>query len=219
MTTTKNLRTATVIQARPRKMSKDPVRTMLRRQQVFEAIAETMAKRHWDAITLDEAAGSLSRTKGTIYYYFKSKGEMLYQLQMYAFDILDQAVNPILKDSACPPRERLEHLISAHVLCICDRWQMWRALRGNVALRQASPGQIREIRRRIRSYQNAVNEIVREVIQTEGSDYIDPALATRLILGTVNSLQWYRRGGKLPEEELAKRVTKFILDGLLAKPS
>jgi AcrR family transcriptional regulator len=199
-------------------MSKDPIRSKVRRQEVFEAIARTMAGRRSGAITLDEAGNSIGGSKGTIYYYFKTKGEMLYQLQMYAFDLVEEAVYPILADKSVSPRERLTRLIMAHVLCICDRWQLWRALRADAALREASPAQLRLILRRVRAYEQAVSELVKEVMEIEGTSCIEPKTATRLILGNINSINgWYRKGGSLSAEELADYVIQFVFDGFLAK--
>ena len=202
----------------PRKMSKDPLKSKLRRQEVFEAVARAMSKRRSGDITLDEIGSSIGGSKGTIYYYFQSKREMLYQLQMYAFDLIEQAVNPILNDKTIAPRERLIRLITAHVLCICDRWQLWRALRAEAASRGASPGQLRMILRRIRSYENAVSDLIKELMDIEASSLIEPRTATRLILGNINSInEWYKKGGGLSAEEISNYVVNFVFDGFLTK--
>ncbi|MDW4573980.1 hypothetical protein R8Z57_14460 [Microbacterium sp. M3] len=71
-----------------------------------------------------------------------------------------------------------------------------------------------------RVFDHRVTEVVRRA-QDEGhlrAD-VDPAVATRLVFGMVNSLtEWYRPGGALDAEQLSTVVLSTALDGLRTPP-
>jgi len=63
-------------------MSRGTVRGEQLREKVYNAVVKTILKRCSEEFTLDEIATQIGATKGII-YYFKSKGDMLYQLNNY----------------------------------------------------------------------------------------------------------------------------------------
>lgn len=90
-----------------RRMSKDLRKSREQRQRILEAASDVLADHSPGTITLEQIASRVGATKGMIYYYFRSRGELLYHLHMYAADIVEGAVYPILDDRTIPPRERL----------------------------------------------------------------------------------------------------------------
>lgn len=199
--------------ARPssRRMSKDLRRNKEQRQKIFEAIAKVMAREGSGALTMDSIASRLGGSKGTIYYYFKSKGDMLYQMQMYGYDLVTEAVYPILDNTTIPPRERLEQAIYTQMLVTCENWRLWRAMWADVDIPRPL---LKALRRRRTMYEKKVTVLVEEVLETEGWDCIEPKTVTRLMIGLVDSIsRWYRKGGLFSSKEVAALAAKCALYG------
>ncbi len=86
-------------------------------------------------------------------------------------------------------------------------------IRGNTTVER------RALARR-REFDHIVGKLVQDACD-EGSirPDVDPALTSRLIFGTVNSLiEWYRPSRALGADELADAVVTMIFDGLRTAP-
>jgi hypothetical protein len=82
-------------------------------------------------------------------------------------------------------------------------------------VRGNTPTELAALERR-REFDHRVSRLV-ELAIADGDvrDDLDPALVTRLLFGTVNSLvEWYRPGGGLPVEHLADAVVALAFAGL-----
>jgi len=194
-----------------RRMSRDLRRSREQRQRILEAASEIMARDPSEAVTLDDIASKMGSSKGIIYYYFKSKGEMLYHLRMYAYDLFEEAVYPIMDDASIPPKDRLERTIRAHIMVICDNWQLWRSLWRDVAIPQEFT---RVLSRRRTKYERKMTELIEEVMAAEGWTCLEPKTVTRIITGLVNSIsRWYKKSGRFSAEEVADLAVKCALYG------
>ncbi|TQJ58367.1 TetR family transcriptional regulator [Arthrobacter sp. SLBN-83] len=65
-----------------------PARTNATRQKLFDASMELIGERGAASVTVDEIAASAGVSKGTVYYNFGSKSELIAQLLRHGVDIL-----------------------------------------------------------------------------------------------------------------------------------
>ncbi|MFS0718796.1 TetR/AcrR family transcriptional regulator [Arthrobacter sp. 1P04PC] len=81
-----------------------PGRTGATKQKLFEASMELIGERGAAGVTVDEIAAAAGVSKGTVYYNFGSKSDLIAQLLRYGVDILmtrllsvkDEADDPLL---------------------------------------------------------------------------------------------------------------------------
>ena len=65
-----------------------PARTTATRQKLFDASMELIGERGAAGVTVDEIAAAAGVSKGTVYYNFGSKSELIAQLLHHGVDIL-----------------------------------------------------------------------------------------------------------------------------------
>jgi AcrR family transcriptional regulator len=65
-----------------------PARTTATRQKLFDASMELIGERGAAGVTVDEIAAAAGVSKGTVYYNFGSKSDLIAQLLRYGVDIL-----------------------------------------------------------------------------------------------------------------------------------
>lgn len=65
-----------------------PARTTATRQKLFDASMELIGERGAASVTVDEIAAAAGVSKGTVYYNFGSKSELIAQLLRHGVDIL-----------------------------------------------------------------------------------------------------------------------------------
>jgi AcrR family transcriptional regulator len=168
-------------------------------------------ERGYDATSMDELAARLGVTKSAIYHHVSSKVELLRLALDRALDALF-AVTEEPGATTGPAISRLEHVVRGSVRVLADELPFVTLLlrvRGNSAVEQAA------LQRR-REFDLLVTELVRAA-EEEGDvrPDVDPALTSRLLFGTVNSLtEWYRPDRGLDAAALADALVTTAFDGL-----
>jgi AcrR family transcriptional regulator len=178
---------------------------------LLEVAVAVFNERGFEATSMDELAVRLGVTKSAIYHHVPSKVELLRLALDRALDALF-AVTEEPGASTGPAIDRLEHVVRGSVRVLAAELPYVTLLlrvRGNSAVERAA------LQRR-REFDRIVTGLVRDA-ETAGDvrPDVDPAVTSRLLFGTVNSLiEWYRPGGGLSADDLADAVVTTAFSGL-----
>jgi AcrR family transcriptional regulator len=168
-------------------------------------------ERGYDATSMDELASRLGVTKAAIYHHVPSKVELLRLA-------LDRALDGLLAVTEEPGArtgraiERLEHVVRGSVQVLVAELPFVTLL---LRVRGNSPVELQALQRR-RELDRIVTSLVRAAAR-EGDvrPDIDPAVTSRLLFGTVNSLiEWYRPDRGLDATALGDALVATTFDGI-----
>jgi AcrR family transcriptional regulator len=172
-------------------------------------------ERGFEATSMDELAGRLGVTKSAIYHHVPSKVELLRLALDRALDGLFAVLDEPGATSG-PAIDRLEHVVRGSVRVLTTQLPFVTLL---LRVRGNSPVETDALRRR-REFDRVVTDLVRAA-EEEGDvrPDVDPAVTSRLLFGTVNSLtEWYRPGrgsdGGLTPDALADALVTTTFSGL-----
>jgi AcrR family transcriptional regulator len=173
-------------------------------------------ERGYDATSTAELATRLGVTKAAIYHHVPSKVELLRLALDRALDALFAVTE---EPGALGGRaiDRLEHVVRGSVQVLAAELPFVTLLlrvRGNSDVERAALD-------RRRTLDRIVTDLVRAA-EEEGDvrPDVDPAITSRLLFGTVNSLtEWYRPDGGLTPDELADALVATTFSGLRTRPS
>ncbi|SFN85268.1 transcriptional regulator, TetR family [Geodermatophilus obscurus] len=171
-------------------------------------------ERGYDATSMDELAARLGVTKSAIYHHVPGKVELLRLALDRALDALF-AVTAEPGAATGPAIDRLEHVVRGSVRVLAAELPFVTLLlrvRGNSPVEQAALARRRE-------FDRIVTDLVRAA-EEEGDvrPDVDPAVTSRLLFGTVNSLtEWFRPGGSLTADDLADALVTTTFEGLRAR--
>jgi AcrR family transcriptional regulator len=168
-------------------------------------------ERGFDATSMEELAARLGVTKSAIYHHVPSKVELLRLALDRALDALFAVTE---EPGATTGRaiDRLEYVVRGSVRVLAAELPfvtLLLRLRGNTQVERTA------LRRR-REFDRIVTGLVRAA-EHEGDVRadVDPAVTSRLLFGTVNSLtEWYRPDGDLTPDELADALVGTMFSGL-----
>ena len=171
-------------------------------------------ERGYDGTSMEDLSRKLGITKSAIYHHVPSKQELLRLAVDRALDGLFAVAE---ETRARPDRavRRLEHLVRGSVAVLAAELPFVTLLlrvRGNTKVE-------RDALARRREFDRLVTELVAQAVR-EGDlrPDIDPAVTSRLLFGTVNSLaEWYKPRGGIGAAELANAVVAVAFDGLLVR--
>ncbi|TDD15133.1 TetR/AcrR family transcriptional regulator [Nonomuraea diastatica] len=195
---------ATPTPTRQRRRGHDP-------ESVLSIAVGVFNERGYDGTSMEDLARALGVTKSAIYYHVPGKEQLLGRALDRALDGLSEMVADERAASG-PAIERLEWVVRQSVRILVDRLPYVTLLlrvRGNSRTEQAA------LKRR-REFDAFISRLVKEAA-AEGSirPDMDPALVTRLLFGTVNSIaDWYQpsRGGS--SDDVADALLKMAFTGL-----
>jgi AcrR family transcriptional regulator len=185
-----------------------------KRQKILENAARLFARKGYEKVSLEEIAARLKLNKASLYYYFKSKDEMFFQIQMQAIEQANAALEQVLESEA-GPEEKLREAIRSHVSIVTRDDVMGTFRQRELALPRNLMARVIEARDRFeKNFQKIILEGVEQgVFRNKYSK-----LAVLSILGTLNAIpRWYSPKGELSAEEIGEVLAGFILKGLSAR--
>jgi AcrR family transcriptional regulator len=168
-------------------------------------------ERGYDATSMEDLAARLGITKSAIYHHVPSKVELLRLALDRAMDGLF-AVTEEPEANTGPAIDRLEHIVRGSVRVLASELPFVTLL---LRVRGNSPVERAALQRR-RKFDLIVTDLVRTAA-AEGDvrPDIDPAVASRLLFGAVNSLtEWHRPSRALDATALADALVAVTFDGL-----
>jgi AcrR family transcriptional regulator len=180
---------------------------------ILSAAAEVFAEEGFDRASIRAVAERAGTSVPGLYYYVSSKDELLYLIQLNAFESLAERFKSEIA-AVAEPEARLELLMRHHLgrflanlaeLSVCAR--EIDQLRGDYRAR------IREIQR---EYFALAQSVFDDLARKHGSSSVDSRTAALAMFGAINWVStWYRRGAGPPAEELAAGYSRLFLYGFV----
>ena len=181
---------------------------------MYRTVAQLFRDRGYDATSVSDIARALGLTKAGLYHHFESKETLLFEIMMFGLDkVRDEVIVPVrgIRD----PEERLRQLILRHGRII-TRGNGAGAHRGDES-RALPPAARRQIEQRMRIYFDLIRDTLGELKDAGRLRDVDPTVATFSLLGMILWLpRWFRQGGRLDQERVAKEIASVALGGLIA---
>jgi AcrR family transcriptional regulator len=192
-------------------MKRRQARTQERRVEILKSAAAAFRRRGYHGASMGEIADALQMTKGSLYYYFRNKEEILYFCHDYSLDILLDLLKDVQADGH-PPDEKLRRLIVAFVHMIIDE------LHGTALtmdLQALSPRALRRIIAKRDRFDRGIRRVLEEGMEAGVFARADPKLRAFAILGAVNWIpRWFDPRGRATSEEIAQSFAEYLLSGL-----
>lgn len=186
-----------------------------RRQEIVEAAASIFMAKGYEATSIQDVADAVDILKGSLYYYIKSKDDLLYEViqevHVRGLENLDSQ-----RDTTASAVDRLHTFVYRHVTFNAQHLAKMTVFFHDFRSLSADRRQI-IIEERDR-YDTFVREIITQGIE-EGvfrAD-VDARLAAFSILGSINWIyQWYRPDGPRPIDEIANELATLAVNSVTA---
>ncbi len=86
----------------------------LRQVELLDAAAHAFTEMGFAATTIDSVADLIGVTKGSVYYYYRSKTDLFFAVHRRAMQLNLDTVTPLAEDAAASPPQRLWNMAHAH---------------------------------------------------------------------------------------------------------
>ncbi len=197
-------------------MQRTATQRSIRVRDLMDAAAEIFAAKGVRASTLEELAGEFGVTKPALYYYVKSKQQLLWMIFEQILAVYAQQARAIA-DEAIGPQEKFRKLILAHATAVIRHRAYTTIFFREQA--QLSPRERRLLRTEIRDYERIFERCYQEGVRAGVFSDLDVHAVVGGILGMCNWLhQWYDPRGRVKPDEITTLYADLLERGYLAGP-
>lgn len=206
--------------SRPARSTKSSVHAAFDRDSLFAQRKQALAQaaigafnRHgFYATSMDTIAAELGLTKGTLYHYYRSKTDLLY-------DCLLQGVEDGRRMAEAAAAEggrgvdKLERFLRLQFQTLAgSNGSSWLL---SADLSALSIAQRADLRKKSRSVDAIVQSFIIEGMSDGSIVSTEPKIAEFFLIGAMNWLpRWYNPNGRISSDELASIFIRIVLDGL-----
>lgn len=162
---------------------------------------------------MQDLAARLGIVKGNLYYYFKSKQDLMYHCRIKCLEQSLEALDGVRQKKG-PASERLRQLIRDHILVLIEGPYSGVLLldMGNIsAARRRKYVAMRD------EFELGLRRLIEEGIAAGEFPKQDVRMASFAILGSINWIpKWYRAGGESAATYIAEYQADFFVSALSA---
>ena len=196
-------------------MSRRTPKSRHRSDAILASAVAAFRKHGYHGTSMREIADALERTKGSLYYYFDTKADILYAAHDRALDRMLLALQRV-ESSGAPPGEQLRELVVEHVRAIVDGFHGTALALELDALPPAA-------RRRVIAKRDRFEQGLRRILGRCADADTDAAavhLTGFALLGAINWLaRWYRPEGALQVDAIGRFFADLVLAGMRDGPA
>jgi AcrR family transcriptional regulator len=180
-----------------------------KKQEILRSAAAVLAEKGYQGTTMEEIAAKLLMTKGSMYYYFKNKNDLLYQCHQMIMEIILEQINEVVNNDL-NPIEKLRRAIKGHILLSTSEKSMFMVMdRPN---QNFTDNQLQEVLDLRKNYSQYFDRIINEGIEKQVFNPVDVRMVRMIILGALNWIQeWYDKNGPQTGEEIAESYANYLL--------
>ena len=182
-----------------------------RRDQILDIAVASFRRRGYAGTSTQDISRALHMTKGSLYYYFRDKEDILFGCHERALDHL-LSIARAVRRAEPDPEAALREVIVKHVGI------MVHAFRGTALALEVghlTGARYQRVVSRRDQYEGILRDILDEGVRSGAFRPMDTKLAAFAMLGAINWMaRWYRDGGGMNPEDIGRGFADLFVGGL-----
>ncbi len=176
-----------------------------KRDQILDAAVAAFRKKGYAGTSIEDISRQLHLTKGSLYYYFHDKEDILFACHERSLDHLLSVAREVRRTHP-DPEPALRELIGKHARIMVEEF---RGTALALEVGALTGPRLKRVVRRRDEYEGMLRTLIEEGVRSGTFRPVNPKLAAFAVLGAINWMaRWYReRGGTSPEE-----IGRFFAD-------
>lgn len=181
--------------------------------QILKRACSVFAEKGYHDASVRDIAAATGVSPAGLYYYFRSKEELLFMVLDGCLESLVEHVQEEARQEVLPER-RIRAMIRAHLRFCTGHWEEMKVLAHDLEALSGAPR--RRVLRRIRAYSSLVFRTLEGLGPRRTP--LELRAATFALFGMLNWVHtWYRSGRDLQVDHLADHFSNLFLNGFLSR--
>lgn len=182
-------------------------------RQLYRVAARLFQQKGYRATSMQDIADALGIQKASIYYYIRTKQDLLTAIARASMEML-LAEGERIAQAPLPPDQKLRELLKSHVTLICRNLDLF-----TVSLRELTPVNAGDHWKEVVALRDRYEALLRSILR-EGMEQgvfrdLDEKLVGFAFLGMVNwTIRWVDPQGEKSPEEIASVWEELFLNGV-----
>jgi TetR/AcrR family transcriptional regulator, cholesterol catabolism regulator len=178
---------------------------------ILQTAAAIFADKGYHDTSIRDISKATGVSLSGLYYYFRSKEELLFLVMDHCFGTVLQNAQDVLAGETDPHR-RLRRFVENHLRYFVSNMKEMKVLSHEA--RSLTGDYRRLVNAKKREYTDICIGILRDLA---GSDALDPRIGAYALFGMMNWIyNWYRPEHDVPVAELAENMSQLFLHGYLS---
>ncbi|MEG2469452.1 MAG: TetR/AcrR family transcriptional regulator [Comamonas sp.] len=187
---------------------------LAKRQAVLSTAAQMFNERGFHATSLDDVAARLGVSKPTLYYYVKSKDQILLECVQQGLEMTLEGIE-VSRRAGGSALDQLEACMRVYARIVTMDFGMCLIRVGD---EQLPPDSRKALRRMKAQIDLAFRRLVEAGVQQGLLAPCDPKMVAFMIGGALSWIgRWYDRGGAYDPDEIADHAIATLLQGVLLR--
>lgn len=185
-------------------------KTARKKEEIIQAAVSVFMEKGYTGTTMEDVAANLLMTKGSVYYYFKDKQELLYQSQKMLLEKSIENIEAIQQAQDLPVIERLRKSMIVHLKYLISERSGFETMVDPE--RYFAETQVEKIIKLRNNYEKNFDQLITEGIEGNVFASLDIKIVRNIILGAMNwVIQWYSPKGEKDESDIAELISDYLL--------
>ncbi|MCM8729804.1 TetR/AcrR family transcriptional regulator [Hephaestia sp. GCM10023244] len=189
----------------------------LKRQVVLRTAARTYSQNGFHETTLADIADELNVSKPALYYYFRSKDDILFECHRLAIEAITNSDDPMPGRTDADGRSRLEEFLKRYVRMVVDDFGTCLVMTGVNTLEPQNRASVVEGHRQI-------DAMLRDILEHGNDDRTllcpDPKISAMFIFGAMNWIpRWFHAEGSMTLDAVTAKLIDFVLRAIGPQPT
>ena len=181
---------------------------------VLKTSAAIFAEKGYHSTSIRDISRATGMSLSGLYYYFKSKEELLFLIQDYCFSTVLEDCRKLVANVEDPVR-RLKLFIENHLNYFVNNMNEMKVLSHEA--NSITGDLFRKVNSKKRQYVDLAIDLLGEIARVHRVEEIDIRVAAFSLFGMMNWIyNWYDPQGKLKVSELVDNVTRLFVNGFVA---
>ncbi|WP_027962946.1 TetR/AcrR family transcriptional regulator [Halalkalibacillus halophilus] len=180
-----------------------------KREQILQTAISIIKSHGYSGATMELISSELLMTKGSLYYYFKNKSDLMYQCHNF---VLSQAIKDheeILAKNL-NQRQTLYEMVCLHIDYAVEQKETFNLIME--PKRFFKQEQLEPVLKLRKTYETIFDQTIEKGIKAGDFQSDDYKVARLFILGAMNWIQqWYSPEGQLTKQELKDLYFDYIM--------